>query len=105
MNKQEYKQKLKEWNEPSIWSLKEEIIIFKCNMNINDKIIFNYLIKKLEENLIIYRFLSEFYIIQDNIYFELYADLSFIFEREGENQEFGKIKNKKDVDKIINILI
>jgi hypothetical protein len=77
MNK--YKKELEKWNAESIWNLKKSKEYFKGNMTEKQKEVFDYLVEKLEEEKIIYRYSDNFYIILKNtpyFYFEMFDDLS-----------------------------
>ncbi len=104
ITEKEYKEKLNKWNEGSIFNLKTNEKSFKWNMTKKHKIVFEYLIKKLEEEKIIYRYLDNFYIILKDIhyfYFELYDDLSGDYINFKNEQIDLKFNYKKDVDKFL----
>lgn len=103
----EYKNELKKYHGESIFSLEKCLNHFKSDMTEKHKIVFDYLVRRLEEEKIIYKYSDNFYIILKNthyFYFELYDDMSVDYTDSKNKQVDLKFNYKIDVDKFIKEL-
>ncbi len=105
---QEYNKELERMNKPSIFKIDTLKENFKEHMDKKQKIVFDYLINKLEKEKILYRFLNNLHVIlRDNNYFylELFEDLSTDYINFENKQEDLIFKYKVDVDKLMKKIL